>query len=273
MIEEEAVVETEVTAPEPTENVRDYEKEAKEQWDWVPKEEFKGHPDHWKPARQFVKDGENFLPILKANERKLREKLETERADFAKRLERQEKTLTNIYQREVGRYEAQIAFLKDQQEKAVEAGDVAAFKRLDKQIDNLAAPEEPDIEVPASEDPAKAEADFAATSTWYGKDKDLTDYAIGYSRRLGSESPTLSMAANIRMTEEKVRQMFPHKFTKPAVNGHAAVDGGGAFNGAPPSKKGFDSLPAEAKATYERFDPKIKAAMTKAQYAEEYLNG
>jgi hypothetical protein len=38
---------------------------------WSPKEEFKGDPERWIDAETFVKRGEELMPILKANNRKL----------------------------------------------------------------------------------------------------------------------------------------------------------------------------------------------------------
>ena len=33
---------------------------------WTPKDQFKGSPDKWRPADEFVERGENMLPIIKA---------------------------------------------------------------------------------------------------------------------------------------------------------------------------------------------------------------
>lgn len=274
MDDNEAVVVAEETVKEVVAEERNFEAEAREMG-WLPEEEYKGDKARWKPAEKFVEDGERVLPIIKANERRLREELKTLKEDVGKRSERLEKALKAGYERDVARYKDEISNLKARQEQAVEAGDVETFKAIDKRLDSMVAPEEPEAPAAvAGDDPAKIEAEFAGRHDWYGKDQRMTAYAEGYSSMLAKKSDNkLPLSENLKMVEEEMQRMFPDKFKKPAANGHAAVDGGGAFNGVSQSKKGFDSLPAEAKHAYERFDPKIKAAMTKAQYAEEYLNG
>jgi hypothetical protein len=42
---------------------------------WVPKDKFRGNPDLWKPAAEFVRRGREILPIVQKRERDLREKL------------------------------------------------------------------------------------------------------------------------------------------------------------------------------------------------------
>src|ERR1700679_601352 len=42
---------------------------------WQPKEQFRGDPEKWVPAETFVERGETFVPYLKANNRKLEDKL------------------------------------------------------------------------------------------------------------------------------------------------------------------------------------------------------
>lgn len=42
---------------------------------WVPKDRFKGNPDLWRPAGEFVRRGREVLPIVQKTNRDLREKL------------------------------------------------------------------------------------------------------------------------------------------------------------------------------------------------------
>jgi hypothetical protein len=43
---------------------------------WAPKEEFRGDPDKWIDAESYVRRGEEVLPIVQANNRKLMTKVE-----------------------------------------------------------------------------------------------------------------------------------------------------------------------------------------------------
>ena len=43
---------------------------------WVPKERFKGREEEWVDAKEFLRRGQEILPIVKANNRKLTERVE-----------------------------------------------------------------------------------------------------------------------------------------------------------------------------------------------------
>lgn len=62
---------------------RNYESEAKEMG-WQPQEKYKGDPEKWVDAQEFVERGEHILPILKANTNKLRSELLTRDQELAK---------------------------------------------------------------------------------------------------------------------------------------------------------------------------------------------
>lgn len=115
---------------------RDYEKEAREMG-WVPETEFKGEKEKWKPADQFVQDGERILPIVRSQLKREREERERDKADFAKRTERLEKMTEENLRVIRERHASEIAELRAQQRTAVEAGDLKEFDRLEKAKDTL----------------------------------------------------------------------------------------------------------------------------------------
>jgi hypothetical protein len=234
-----------------TDTPRDFESEAREMG-WVPESEFRGAKDKWKPAEQFVTEGENFIPFLKANERKLRRELKEKEQEVSTRVAKMERMLQSNFEREAANYKARIAELEARQIEAVKAGDTDEFKRLKTEINKTPIPEEPDVGGTVT--PDNLEEKFAAENPWYGQDEDLTSYAQGYSQRIAQKhlddhGVEMPMADNLKKVLAKVRATFPAKFRDAAPgNGHAAVDGGGNF-GAPPAKSDpFARLPAEARA-------------------------
>jgi hypothetical protein len=254
MIEENAAPEAEQEAPQteeaPTAPQRDYEAEARH-IGWVPEADFKGDKDRWKPAQKFVEDGERILPIVKANERRLREELAKERQSTAERLSRIEKVYQNTLEAQERQYKADMARVIREQRSAVQEGDVEKFETLERERATLKAPEK--IELPASE-PVDPGAVFKKSNPWYGEDEDLTAYADGVSQAYLAKHPNASLDDNLRYTADKVKAAFPGKFSKPkaaATNGHAAVDGGGDFPGASHSDP-LAKLPAEARAQAAR---------------------
>lgn len=63
--------------PEESES-RETERKATEMG-WLPKSEWKGNPDNWVDAAEFVKKGETFIPFLQHERKKLRGELDVER--------------------------------------------------------------------------------------------------------------------------------------------------------------------------------------------------
>ena len=55
-----------------------YEEKALEMG-WVPQDKWTGDPDKWTDARSYVERGEQILPILRANNRRLQDDLLTMR--------------------------------------------------------------------------------------------------------------------------------------------------------------------------------------------------
>src|SRR5688572_12359429 len=123
------------------------EAEAKEMG-WKPKEAWKGDPEGWRPADEFVKRGKEILPIvtkkLKDTEAALA-KLKTETAETIARSERMNATALKMQREQLeSRYEA----LKM---RAVEQGDTkgyaaaqqaqqTALKAVDKEIEDAKKP-------------------------------------------------------------------------------------------------------------------------------------
>lgn len=237
-----------VAAPEPVVQERDFEKEARSQG-WVPEAEFKGEkrPAVFVDAETFVKRGEEVTPFIRKANKHLQELVEKQQKDFDARLAKLDRVNKANFERETARYKAEVAFLKGEQEKAVEVGDVQAFKALDKQIDNLAAPKEAEPETVAANVDQQLEDAFAHRNIWYGVDDDKTAIATHYSQKLARENPKLPMKENLEKVEVYMRERFPEKSDKPAANGHAAVDGGGAFTGVSKADP-LAKLPAEARA-------------------------
>lgn len=227
----EAVVLSQDTGTQPP--ARDYDAEAKEMG-WVPKEEFRGPPERWKPAQQFVEDGENILPIVRAENKRLKGELEEVKKDYATRFERLDRAAQASLKLAKDQFDRELAALKATREAAVKAGDVTAFNAAEKQIsDHVAnAPKVEDFEGPKTTDAPinddKTLDDWKKANPWYETDDALTEAAIGISQMLLRKNPNITMAENLRQTEAAMRERFPLQLGgKSGANGHAPVDGGG----------------------------------------------
>lgn len=224
-------------------DTRDYEAEARSMG-WVPEAEWKGErkPSKFLDAKDFVERGETVIPIL-------RSQLERERKESEERFSKLEKMNQKTIERLKAQHAAELEGMKAKREEAVKAGNVDEFRKIDKQIadhEKSAPDNEPEPEA-TKEDPKAVEAEWAKNNDWYGKDETMTGWAVWYSQSIAR--PGLSMADNLKQTEEAVRKKFPLHFNKAGANGHAPVDRGSP-NGAPPRK---DTLTSKLNAEELRF--------------------
>jgi len=231
---------------------RDYEAEARDMG-WVPEEEFKGDkkPAKFLDAKEFVERGETVLPFVQRENRRLKERLDTVEKSFDDRVKKLTKAAEMSLKSMQDQHARELAALQDKREKAVEAGNVAEFRKLDKQIADhaAAAPTIEDVaepEAPAAvEDNAAVEAEWVAKNDWYEKDEAMTQYAFWYSNKI--RDPKMPLSENLKRTEQAVREKFPMHFAgKSGANGHAPVDNGGAPKSPKSASPTFDKLPKEA---------------------------
>ena len=243
----EAVVSSQDTASK-----RDYEAEAAEMG-WTPKDQWKGNPDNWKDAETYVKHGEDIVRITKSQLAKVEREAAEERKQFAERIARIEKMGEKTVERLRASHAKELSDLKAQRREAVKAGDVEAVDQLDEKIEKHRE-DGPEAEKP--EDTKAVQEAWVAKQDWWETDEDMTAYAIGISQGILAKNPKITMAENLARTEEAMKKKYPEKFglkTPTSANGHALVDGGGAFPGAgKPKKDPLATLPAEAKAQCQR---------------------
>lgn len=214
---------------------RDYEAEARKAG-WKSEAEFPEgkRPVNFVDAETFVKKAEELAPFIRKENKQLRKELDALKKDIDTRVGKLTSVARTGYEREVANYEREIARLKGEQVKAVEAGDVDGFKALDKEIGKVPVPEK--VDVPGKDAEAVAQADieakFKETNPWYGEDEALTAYAQGHSLKLAKDSmDTLPIEQNMKLVEAHMRKLFPeHYKAKPNGNGHANVDGGSDFS-------------------------------------------
>jgi hypothetical protein len=226
---------------------------------WVAQEEWKGNPDHWVDAAEYVDRGEKLMPLLRENNKRLQKELLTrdQKLDTLERkltgatvaLEKLEKHYTEANKRAV-----QIAKneLKEELKKAREDQDVdAEFDVLDK-LEKIRKSEEAPAAPPEKKntpaDSALSEefTSWQAENPWFGEDKKKTKAVVRIAEDLRDEGSDLTgsafMEECVRIYEE---QQDPEQPRVPV----SKVDS--SANRRPPSSsssKSFASLPADAKA-------------------------
>lgn len=127
---------------------------------WAPQEEFKGNKDNWIDAAEFVARGEQILPIVKENNKRLKKELDRRDATVTS-LQEQLNNTNAILEKFEKKFAADArkqldsaeAGLKAELRKAVEDRDVDAELELREKLDEV---KEKKTELKAEEDAAEA---------------------------------------------------------------------------------------------------------------------
>ena len=122
-------------------------------------------------------------------------------------------------------------------------------------------------------------------NNWYKTDPEMSVLAEARHKKLLAEKPGLTLRENLDATREYIKSKFPEKFglEESSKNAGSRVEGGGDRSPASGGKSLWSKLPADVKATGDRFikeglfqrnengkkdDDKGRA---RERYAREYL--
>lgn len=294
--QEEQVDQTDESTEEEVQNAR--------QLGWVPQEEFRGDPKNWRPAKEFLARGEDILPILKANNRKLHQQLSAQNQTttaLQRQLAEQQAVIDGLKEAHAeiakDRREAQIEELSDQIATAEEAGDRKLAARLQAKLTNLtreaeeAEEEETGTQKTRREPTAPPPQDFRQTqwwqdwqeeNPWYGQDQDRTELADIVSLRLRNNP------ANAQLTQKAFMDKVTTEVSR--ITGQnlsssrrSRVEGGGSRNASGGGGgRSYADLPASAKAACDRLGKRLIGSGAgqfkddkawKAHYVKQYFGG
>lgn len=264
---------------------------------WVPKEEFRGPEGQWKDAETFVRDGEEILPVLRANSKKLAHNLDqamrkitTLEQTIQSNQEAIEAMREHHTQSMAMALENQRRELTSQIRDARNEGDVELEDKLRDQLDEV---KEQQREIKAKKDEPKPKVEpeapnpevdpqfvlWHADNSWFGKDKKLTAFANGVatSMRQDPANNHLVGRAFYDAVAKEVRETFPDDF--PEASTHDRMEGsrGGSRSGG--RGKSYNDLPADAKAACDRFGQRLvgpgraykDVESWRKQYAKEFF--
>lgn len=262
---------------------------AAEKMGWIPPARFKGEPERFVDADIFVARGETVIPIIKAQNQKLQAELETLRIESQKTaqalreaqeaIQRNEERHTVATQKAVEQARKQ---LKQQLAVASEAGDHESVAEITDQLVQMRTDEKPAV-TPAIIQPSAPVVDHALIAwqaqpenAWFETDIEKTNYAIYCAEQLRRSGCTLSGRAFYDQVTLETEKVFPAKETRePPDKMESSRNGSSGQKG---GKKGYASLPADAKAACDAdaknfVGPKLRyktAAEWQARYAELY---
>lgn len=231
---------------------RDFEAEAREHG-WAPKEEFKGDPTRWVDAEAFMKRADEMMPLLRAQNKRLKRDFDELRKDLRKATAHFEGAEKRAFERAKAEIEARIT-------DATEVGDVEAVKAALKDMEGL-KPDAPEQKHTAEEAQEALDA-FREENPWYDKANLANASEIEINARLYYDrmidkhiklteemAPADFFARILDMTVEK----YPQLKSKPTRQKPASAVEGGTAGRPRGSGKSWDNLPDEAKRQFDRF--------------------
>jgi len=230
-----------------------YEDRAREQG-WVPKEEWTGDPDKWRPAREFVDRGELFG------------KIDT----MGKELKEAKKTLRMMQEHHAkvkeSEYNRAVSDLKALQKQHLEEGNSDGYLETTELLTDIRAEQKAREAVaqaiPAGPDPRFVE--WTKNNEWYVKDKEMHEYADAVGLGYAQQHPSLSPEEVLTYVTHQVKGRFRERFLNPNRAKPSAVEGSNT-TGSP--RKGSIELTEEERKVMNTF---VRAGvMTKEAYTEE----
>lgn len=240
---------------------RNWDAEAREEG-WVPQEQYKGSKP-WIDAKTFVERGEQILPIVSAQNRKLKDELQGLRATTAQLVAVMN---TNIA-KERAEKDQYIRQLEDLKAKAIDEGKGQEVIQIDRQLANVRAE-------PAQLDPYIPQ--WKAENDWYGRDRRLTGIADGLGAQYRQDNPHASTRQILDYVTAEVKNL--NGTTRKPASAEAPTNTTTVRKSAPKGKS-WDDLPADVQTVGERFIKSMGAAkdkdgkprMTKELYVKQYF--
>lgn len=202
---------------------------------WRPKAEYRGPPGEWRSAEEFLKRGQDILPIVRKDLIKARERANNMEAEIlALRATVDEQKLVLEDLRKMARtasdagYQRAIEELKDRRRRAAAAGDAVLAVEISEQIDQVREeraatvpatpapkPSAPSSEAPKPDPRAKldpAVVQFIEENPWFNTDPVLHRVMEAEHMALLQEAPGLTLEENLTRAKEAVVARYPRKF-------------------------------------------------------------
>lgn len=235
---------------------------------WIAPEHYRGDPERFITAEEYIRRGEEVIPIIRANAKKLEDKLEEAlsknaaleaslreiNANMAEFTKAQRETMKE-------RLEAQRRELLAERKQAREEGDDTRLDEVEEQLDANRAKRSALDSAPEGKAAPNAGGDTPPAPTpeqlarfeswrnqnpWYGRDDDEGAMLTALSYRFAQQALKAGKQgeAFFAFVDEK---MAPHLRRSPAID---KTEGGGrgSSNGGGGGSKGYAALPADARA-------------------------
>lgn len=235
----------------------------------IPRNQFKGDPEKYVSAEEFIKRTENYMPIIKAQVKRQ----DREIAELKSTLQQFGEYHTKTEQRA---YEKALNDLREQRAQAIATGDGAAFDRVDNEInamrDQVKVPKVEVKQQDSESDPVYVE--WKSRNTWVNDPK-AEAWAFQYGNYLVNSGKAERGADVFEKISKAAKTEFPDKFNNPRRDTAPSVEGG--IPAARRGGKSYADIPASDRSACERMakngfpDDEKAQAKFKAEYTKSYF--
>lgn len=266
-----------------------FEKEAFKMG-WIPRDQYKGDPERFIEAEDFVTRGKEFIPILRANNRKLETELSSVKGEV-----QQLRTLLNAGKEAIEELTAHntkatlTAATRHQRElkaalrAAEREGNETEVEQIETQLEEVdttiteaktkttkgSRQDEPQEESPALKEWKKENA-------WYGEDKEKTAMANAMATTLRAEGISVVGKPFMAMVTERLKKYYPDEGENARSRSSRVGEGSRSNGGDTGSGRSYASLPKEAKEACERASLKVvgegRAYKTIGDWRKKYVS-
>ncbi len=224
---------------------------------WRPKDEYTESgrdASKWVDADEFVRRGEESLPVLRERLRKQEKIIEAQ----DKKMEEGNKLLRELVTHQKAQTEAAvkkaIKELKAERREAAAAGEADKVEELSEEIGKAEDSLKQKEEKKGDDKPSIPQevVDWAEeNASWFKTDRTMNAYATAVYGDLIEDS-SLTEKQRLAKVKAEVVKRFPEKFGNQRRNEPPAVESGQGGGGRKPTGKGWNDIPAEERALASR---------------------
>jgi hypothetical protein len=197
---------------------------------WRPKAEFKGDPNLWKPADEYIRAGGE---IQRGQSRELKELRST--------MDNIARTNAAIVQTTIAAEREKLVAKYNQ---AVDDGDAQAAFRINQDLNNLNGQAQQLVN-PGPPPPPPEAQDWVQRNTWFQRDPLARDLALNVAERYARAGH--GTEDQLAAAEREVRKQYPHLFAGASKPPPGVQQPGGRSGAARKQGSTFADLPTEAK--------------------------
>ena len=244
---------------------------------WVPKEEFRGAEDQWRPADEFVERGKEINPILRKQNEKLTTQIEGltgQLTDMQHDNTEQRETFKQFLDHTKGQlkkeYDGKVKELESSMREAAEAGEVEQYDVHKKELDSLEEPTEIVKEVEKKAAPAADPVfdKWALDNPWYMNNPSMRASADAFGGGLVANNHPAGEPF-LDAIREQMEKMYPDEFKNSKRELPGQTEKGEKVAPTGDEEHTYENLPADAKASCDRF---VKEGLLKQEdYVKEYF--